>query len=120
MVAFVLDQRLNGLLLNWYQGPDHHIGPHRDNTTDLVEGSPIVTISFGEQRTFRLEPVGRGDSSAVDFVTGEGTVLVLPWDTNQAWKHSVPSDPKRYRGRRISVTARAFQRGLLPPDHYAE
>lgn len=112
------DQRLNGLLINWYQGPDHHIGPHRDKTTDLVEGTPIVTVSFGEQRTFRLEPAIRDDRPAVEFTTGQGTVLILPWETNRAWKHSVLSEPKRFRGRRISVTVRAFQRGLLPPEQY--
>jgi hypothetical protein len=51
----VIDDRLNGLLLNWYDGTlGHSIGPHNDSTTNLVPGAPIVTISFGEGRIFRL------------------------------------------------------------------
>ncbi len=39
-----LDARLNGLLFNWYDGAhDHYIGAHRDSTTGMLEGAPIVT-----------------------------------------------------------------------------
>lgn len=98
-----IDPRLNGLLLNWYDGPGHYIGAHHDSTVGLVPGTPIVTISFGESRTFRLI---RGRQKC-DFLAPHGTVFVLPADTNAAWKHLVPKS-KRYSGRRISVTLRAF------------
>ena len=32
----------------------HYIGPHNDSTTRMVVGAPIVTISLGEERIFRL------------------------------------------------------------------
>lgn len=99
-----IDPRLNGLLLNWYEGPGHYIGAHHDETKGLVPGTPIVTISFGETRTFRLIK-GREKR---DFAAPNGTVFVLPYDTNLAWKHLVPKST-RYRGRRISVTVRAFE-----------
>jgi alkylated DNA repair dioxygenase AlkB len=103
----VIDGRLNGLLLNWYDGTlGHYIGPHNDSTTNMVPGVPIVTISFGEERIFRLthpkQKVKR------DFLAKAGTVFIMPYDTNLAWKHSVPK-LARYRGRRISITLRAFQ-----------
>jgi alkylated DNA repair dioxygenase AlkB len=101
-----IDRRLNGLLLNWYDGElGHYIGPHNDSTTNMVPRAPIVTISFGEQRIFRLthpEVVKR------DFLAEAGTVFIMPYDTNLAWKHSVPK-LARYRGRRISITLRAFE-----------
>src|SRR5262245_43650993 len=54
-----IDERLNGLLLNWYDGElRHYIGPHHDSTVGLVRGGPIVTISFGEKRIFRLTHEG--------------------------------------------------------------
>src|SRR5262245_57143777 len=38
-----IDLRLNGLVLNWYDAAhQHYIGPHRDKTTGLVDGAPIV------------------------------------------------------------------------------
>ena len=50
-----IDLRLNGLLLNWYDGAQkHYIGAHRDDGRDLVDGSPIVTISIGEERYLRM------------------------------------------------------------------
>ncbi|MFO0890978.1 MAG: alpha-ketoglutarate-dependent dioxygenase AlkB [Isosphaeraceae bacterium] len=101
-----IDARLNGALLNWYDGElDHYIGPHHDSTKGLVVGSPIVTVSLGQERTFRLtqpKTKDRRDFSAVD-----GAVFVTPWETNKTWKHQVLKSA-RLKGRRISVTLRAF------------
>jgi alkylated DNA repair dioxygenase AlkB len=101
-----VDPRLNGLLLNWYDGAlGHYIGPHHDNTKGLVIGSPIVTVSLGEERVFRLTRPGSKDRR--DFRADDGAVFVTPYDTNDAWKHQVPRSARR-RGRRVSVTLRAF------------
>ena len=100
---------LSGLLVNWYEGPSQYIGPHRDQTGNLIPGTPIVTISFGETRTFRLSRgVGR-EKQTLDFPAPNGTIFVLPYATNRVWKHAVPKST-RYVGRRISITLRAFQR----------
>lgn len=105
------DERLNGVLLNWYDGKlDHYIGRHRDSTVDMVPGSAIVTISFGEGRIFRLRPWRAAGKQ--DFQTSNGTVFVMPFETNQRWTHEVPH-MRRHRGRRISVTLRAFTSGVL-------
>ncbi len=94
---------LNGLLLNWYDGPDHHIGPHRDSERNMAPGAPIVTVSFGETRIFRLSQGRR----KYDLSAAHGDVFVLPRATNAAWKHAVPKST-RHVGRRISVTVRGF------------
>ncbi len=101
-----IDPRLNGLLLNWYDGRlEHYIGAHRDDTRDLISGSPIVTISLGEGRVFRMRPhKGKGFQ---DFPFQNGQVIVVPAETNQAWTHEVPHSKTQY-GRRISVTLRAY------------
>ena len=101
------DDQLNGLLLDWYE-PDlrHYIGPHRDSTVNMVAGAPIVMISLGDARTFRLRPwKGRGYA---DYAARNGTVFVLPWATNGAFTHEVLRPTKGQQGRRISITARAF------------
>ncbi len=101
-----IDDRLNGLLLNWYDGAlGHYIGPHNDETMNLVPGAPIVTVSCGEERIFRLT---HPEKAKRDFLAEVGTVFVMPYNTNLAWKHSVPRRA-RYRGRRISITLRAFE-----------
>ena len=101
-----IDRRLNGILVNWYDGRlGHYIGKHRDSTKGLITGSPIVTISLGAERTFRLRPWrGKG---FVDYPARQGSVFITPWETNQAWTHEVLRGSSE-AGRRISVTVRAF------------
>jgi alkylated DNA repair dioxygenase AlkB len=104
-----VDPRLNGLLLNWYDGSlGHYIGPHRDSTRNMPCGAPIVTISLGEERVFRLSNPKTGNTR--DFLASDGTVFVMPYDTNRVWKHAVPRFA-RYTGRRISITLRALRVG---------
>ena len=101
-----IDGRLNGILVNWYDGAlGHKIGPHRDVEKELLFGAPIVTISFGETRLFRMRPWKR--QAKTDIEVTDSSVLVLPHETNLAFTHEVPAS-KRQSGRRISVTIRSF------------
>ena len=73
-----------------------------------------MTISLGEQRLFRMtREENRGRKrivvQKVEIPVEQGSIVVLPWSTNLAWKHSVPHFA-RFRGRRISITLRAFSR----------
>lgn len=101
-----IDRRLNGILFNWYDGAHaHYIGKHRDSRIGMIDGAPIVTISLGEERTFRIRP-WRG-AGVNDFAAGDGAVFILPYATNLAYTHEVPH-AARHRGRRISITLRGF------------
>lgn len=109
-----IEPRLNGILVNWYAGEHgHYIGRHRDKPHDLIAGAPIVTISLGADRTFRLRPhKGKGK---IDLRIDAGTVIVLPHETNLTWTHEVPRFATDH-GDRISVTVRAFKREAVD-DH---
>lgn len=108
-----IDPRMNGLLLNWYEGPGEYIGPHNDESRDLFDGSPIVTITLGEERKFRMRPnKGRG---FLDFPFPHASFILIPFSTNLTWKHELPKSQK-YRGRRVSITARCFTRGVVDLD----
>ena len=101
-----VDQRINGLLLNWYDGGrGHYIGKHRDSIKNMAMGAPIVTISFGQERIFRLRPWRQ--KGIHDFLADDGRVFIMPYETNRSWTHEVPKSAK-YTGRRISLTLRAF------------
>jgi alkylated DNA repair dioxygenase AlkB len=101
-----VDPRLNGLLFNWYDAEHaHYIGKHRDSTKQMIEGAPIVTISLGASRLFRLRPWRQ--SGIVDLEADHGAVIVIPYATNLAWTHEVPHRASD-RGRRISITLRGF------------
>lgn len=103
-----IDPRLTGLLLNWYDGAEgHYIGKHRDSTENMIEGTPIVTISFGEERIFRIRPYDMARRlEKIDFPARNGLVFVMPYETNQAFTHEVPKSAAQ--GRRISVTVRGL------------
>lgn len=114
-VKEAIDSRLNGILVNGYEASEqHYIGPHRDEVKDLVEGSPIVTVSFGEGRLFRIRPwKGKtqrtdADFRFLDFPVENGNVIVLPSAVNERFTHEVPHHA-RCKRRRLSVTFRAFQ-----------
>jgi len=103
----MIEPCLNGLLLNWYDGSlGHYIGKHRDSTRNIVDDTPIVTISCGDTRIFRLRPwQGQG---CRDFLAADGDIFVMPFATNLAWTHEVPKT-RSARGRRISLTIRSFE-----------
>ena len=99
---------LNGVLVNFYDGAlGHYIGAHRDSTKNLDPAAPIVMVSIGEARVFRLRR-WRGDGRKWDVLVEAGSVLVLPFETNLIFTHEVPAS-KRQSGRRISLTLRAFR-----------
>ena len=106
-VRETIDARLNGVLVNWYDGAiGHYIGAHHDSTKNMVPDAPIVTLSLGEERIFRLSHPKTKERR--DFAARDGVVFVMPYATNKVWKHEVPRFA-RWRGRRISITFRAFQ-----------
>lgn len=53
----------NSVLVNWYENADY-IGFHSDNEKQLVAGSNIYGISFGEKRTMRF----KDNDETIDFI----------------------------------------------------
>lgn len=101
-----IDERLNGILVNWYDGTlKHYIGRHRDSVKNMILGTHIVTVSFGEERIFRLRQLH--EKGRMEFLVRDGDVFIMPYETNLAWAHEVPHF-SRFSGRRISVTLRGF------------
>ena len=99
---------INGLFVNWHDGKlNHYHGKHRDSTNGLIPDTPIITISLGEDRIFRMRPY-KTEGDMKDFMLNNGDYILIPWETNQRWTHEVPKFA-RFKGRRISVTMRAFE-----------
>ena len=106
--AKTISPTANGALVNWYDGNlKHKIGAHRDNEAGLVAGTPIITISLGEERVFRFRKY-KAKETPIDVVVKDKSILVIPWDTNMNYTHEVPHFA-RYKGQRISVTFRTFK-----------
>jgi alkylated DNA repair dioxygenase AlkB len=100
-----IDPGLNGALVNCYDAAHgHYVGAHREKVRDLVAPSPIVTISFGDPRTFRVRPYG--GAGYEDIETTPGLTIVMPWAMHRNWTHDVPKTARP--GPRISLTLRCF------------
>jgi len=102
-----LNEAYNGLLVNWYDSDlKHYIGRHTDSIEGLVPNSPIITISLGASRVFRLRK--KGKYGYRDLIVNNGDVVAIPWETNLKFTHEVPYLGS-FPGKRISVTIRAFK-----------
>lgn len=100
----------NQVFVNWYADGSHYIGPHSDDTTQLVPGSPIVSVSFGASRVFRIHS-RRGGPKIKDYTLRHGDCIVMLSPMQQHYKHSIVKVGGRKAttvGRRINVTFRKF------------
>jgi len=99
----------NQILLNWYASGHHYIGSHQDSETQLVKDSPIISISRGATRTFRLR---ENKVIAKDILVPDGTVLVMGGKFQKELSHEIPKIGGKKGegvGRRINITMRQFK-----------
>lgn len=81
----------------------HYHGKHRNSTDGLIADTPIITVSRGEERVFRLRPYPAAKPIR-DFILHNGDFILISWLTNQQWTHEIPKLAK-YKQRRISIRA---------------
>lgn len=96
----------NGILVNFYENGKHYVGPHRDNERDLIPNSPVVTVSLGQKRIFRLRSY-KTKEVVLDLPLEDGTYCVMAGLTNQLYTHEIVKGTET--GRRISITFRQFR-----------
>ncbi|CAE6996526.1 2OG-FeII Oxy 2 multi-domain protein [Pyrenophora teres f. teres] len=121
---------LNHVLIQLYRSGNDFISEHSDKTLDIVQGSSIVNVSFGSQRTMRLrtkKPHSKTDEpdTANDATDQRKTqrvpmphnsMFVLDLESNSKWLHGIQPDKRlasersaaetSYNGMRISLTFR--------------
>eukprot|EP00656_Telonema_subtile_P056660 TRINITY_DN9111_c0_g1_i1.p1 TRINITY_DN9111_c0_g1~~TRINITY_DN9111_c0_g1_i1.p1 ORF type:complete len:361 (+),score=31.75 TRINITY_DN9111_c0_g1_i1:105-1187(+) len=101
----------NQMLVNWYQDGRHYIGTHSDETRPLVTDSPILSVSLGCTRTFRIRH--KPDKQIIkDVPLPHGTVLVMGGGFQGEFKHEVPKvggSKGLMLGKRINLTFRQFR-----------
>lgn len=101
------DYKFNQILVNWYDGGKHYIGPHSDDIKQLVKGSPILCISLGCTREFII--TNKITKQVVKSVLIEnGSWLSMENNTQYNYKHEIKKD-KNIVGKRISITFRVFR-----------
>lgn len=92
----------NSVLINWYEN-DNYIGFHSDTTSQLVAGSNIYGVSFGEKRTMRFK-----DTAGInlDYVLQNNSIINMRHGCQDVYKHSILKS-KKLVNKRINITFRA-------------
>ncbi|KAF2458578.1 hypothetical protein BDY21DRAFT_340634 [Lineolata rhizophorae] len=130
-VQRVVKHQVNHVLIQLYRTGNDYISEHSDKTLDIVQGSKIVNVSFGAQRTMRLRTKKSAASSGPnpeirdDNMTLRNTqrihmphnsMFIMGLETNERWLHGIQPDRRRaqdrsppelaFSGMRISLTFR--------------
>jgi len=100
----------NQMLVNWYQDGSHYIGKHSDDERQLVKGAPILSVSLGATRKFRIRKK-KTNKIFTDILMPDGTVLVMGGNFQKEFTHEVPKiggKKGKKVGPRINITFRCF------------
>lgn len=101
----------NQVLINFYNDGNHCIGQHTDNESQLVPHAPIVCISLGQQRVFRVRRKSTNDVIH-DINMPNESYLAMCGRTQENFTHEVPKvqgQKGKDMGKRISITFRVFK-----------
>jgi len=90
------------------------IGAHADKILDLKEGVPILIARFGVDRTCVLTHKVTGE--IIKIPVPNNSLLVLGWNTNLEWKHSIEKD-KLIKDPSYSIVFRESVTFKIPSDH---
>lgn len=95
-------------LANFYGNGLHYIGCHADNEPQLVKGAPIVSVSLGQERVFRIRSKETKEI-VLDIPMPHNTYLVMGGSMQERYLHEVPKVTGKKGealGRRINITFR--------------
>jgi alkylated DNA repair dioxygenase AlkB len=103
----------NACLVNWYK-PDHCIGLHADDESEMDNQFPILSLSWGGPRRFLLRPKKHTSDyveNVKEILLKDGDLLVMGGKCQQEFKHEVPKLRKKdgLVGDRISWTIRRMK-----------
>lgn len=115
----------NAVLVNWYADGSNHIGSHSDDERQLIENSPVATITlcqpsaadkkgFTAKLTLRKFRIRDKESNEIvkDILTSNGSVLIMGGRFQKKFKHEIVKiggESAKKVGPRISITLRQFE-----------
>lgn len=105
-----INLKFNAVLLNLYRNGNDGVSWHSDKT-DKSGPNPIISVTFGETRMFRLRHKFRKDIPQVEIPLHHGSFLLMAGTTNSYWEHQVPKTAKDILPR-INLTFRKIQRNI--------
>lgn len=106
----ITNTRFNSVLANLYRDERDSMGLHADDEPELGLNPTIVSMSFGETRTFVLKHKTRRDISPIRIPLSSGSVLVMKGCTQEHWLHGIEKKTRAH-GPRINLTFRLIYQG---------
>ena len=104
----------NSVLVNFYENGLKSIPFHSDNEAEIVEGSTIISISYGADRRFEFKTLQRFGNKQCWITLTPGNIVLMSRASQNVWKHSVPRDPQVTEPR-VNLTFRLIKpAGVLP------
>jgi len=93
----------NSVLANLYRDGQDSMGCHADDEKELGVNPVIASLSFGDQRLFKLHHKKR--RLTLDIPLNHGSLLVMKGKLQHHWVHSIPKT-KQHKSARINLTFR--------------
>src|SRR5262249_3664707 len=114
-----LDTQFDVCFLNRYHNQSDQLGWHSDDSPEMDDERPIVTVSLGVEREiwFRPIPIAPPPDKMLTHLDihrtvqkqklGHGSILVMKPGMQDAWQHRIPKASFTC-GERISLTFRGY------------
>ena len=95
----------NMILVNWYVNGEHYIGMHSDDERQIKNDTPIITLSFGDSRTFKIQH--KNSKEMEKYLLNSNEYFVMGGTFQKEYKHGIPKEKNKTK--RVSLTFRCFQ-----------
>ena len=105
-LSTAFDMAFNQVKIQLYKDGFDHITKHSDKTLDIKVGSSIVNLNLGTTRMFTFENKETNERRSYKFQ--HNSVIIIGWESNRKWTHSVQKDPQ-VTEKRISFVFRQIE-----------
>lgn len=95
----------NMILANWYVNGEHYIGMHSDDEKQIKKGSPIITLSFGDSRVFKIQH--KKSKEIEKYTLKHNEYFVMGGNFQKEYRHGIPK--QKNKSKRVSLTFRCFE-----------
>lgn len=96
----------NSVLINYYRNGKDRVAWHSDDEKELGPNPVIASVSFGEERKFKLRHKKHKENGLrAEISLKHGSLLMMKGETQHHWMHEIPRTTKPI-GPRINLTFR--------------
>lgn len=93
--------------LNMYLNQSDHLGWHADDSPEMDDARPIITVSLGVEREIWFREIGTEEKLVEKLLLENGSVAIMKPGMQDAWQHRIPKAGFQC-GERISLTFRGY------------